>query len=558
MATEVGSATEFELDRTITVPGSAASLTLSGETNASLLQSIEVDNTFPDGELSIGRIEFGAKTKDDISFDAGNTKVSFGASVKARLSGGVFTSAAGAMKALDLVDASALDLSLPSSSSDRFFMLLSGYAAAAHVEGTHPLGVLGSATFGVEAGRASVFAVIHRFGASEAKAAKDVIADTVKSWRLPRQVGVDATGGINLKPATWIVVETDGSLAVKLGAKLGYDVSFAKEAKLLGLTENLGVKIDASLKATVGVSVSGRYLLVIGREDSASEPGTMVRVRLHKLSKKGLNIGLNLDVGVTASLPDDFKTPDDLVKAVFGQHGLQVLNDIEKWADPKTPIANNLAQLANDKGLELIEKTTGINVQSKFDEGRALVLGALKEWDALPQKVSSFLWSHFRLNDAQKTELKTFLEALADPDPKKRADRLAKALAEEVFGDSPVAQFLQAAAERGLLALSLEDASRIAAQTLDILNGGLVQKLHDFIDSKLNLQLIRDGDFDKVDSWLVARLAAFLNKTALGAPELKELQAAITALDTKARDIYAKGIQAASKSHNAALAAANQ
>ena len=557
MATEVGSATEFELDHTITVPGSAASLTLSGATDAAVLRSIAEDNAFPDGALSLGRIEFGAKT-NDISFDAGSTKVSFGASVNARLSGGVFTSATSAVTALQLADAAFLDLSLPASASDRFFMLVSGYEASGHVEGTHPLGVLGSATFGVEAARASVFAVIHRFDAAEAKAARTVIADTVKSWRLPRQVATDATGAINLKPATWIVAETDGSLAVKLAATLGYDISFAKEAKILGLTENLGVKVDASLKATVGLSVSGRYLLVVGREDSSSAPGTTVRVRLHKLSKKGLDIGLNLDVGVTASLPTNFKTPDDLVKAIFGQHGLQVLKEIEHWADPNTPMADNLAQLAHDKGLELIEKTTGINVESRFNEGRALVLGALTQWDALPERVSTFLWGHLGLGGTQQAELKTFLEALSNPDPEKRAKAFAKAITNEVFGDSPVAGFLQAAAERGLLVLSLEDASRVAAEALEVLNGGVLEKLHDFIEEKLNLELIRNGDFTKVDSWLVARLAAFLNKTALGSPELKEIQTAIAALDTKAREIYAKGIEAATKRYSATFAATYQ
>ncbi len=464
------------------------------------------------------------------------------------------------MTSLQLPQTTAVSLDLPSTADDRFFVLLSGYQASGHLDVTHPLGVLGRATLGVEAARSSVFAVIHRFDSSEAKAAKTVMAETVGSWRLPRHVDVDAAGALNLAPGTWLVAETDGSLAIKMAAQLGYDVSFARETAALGVTRDLGVKLDAALKATLGLSVSGRYLLIVGREDPKDSPGRRVRVRLHKLSKKGLNIGLNLDVGVTASLP----LPGDvngLVQAVLGQHGLQVLKDVEQWADPTTPLADNVAKFATGTAADLLRRVTGISPEAEFEKGRAVLFDALRRWDLLPEKVSAFLWNRVGASTGADgmDRLQTFLEKLANLDTEIRARAFAEGMARELFADSPVAAWLQAAAsDGGVLALTLEDASRIATQTLDILNGGTVGKLRDFIAEKLDLDQIRRGDFSSVDAWLTTRLADFLNRGILGSPELKELQTAITALDTKVRDIYARTIQAASKRYNATFAAAFQ
>ena len=58
--------------------------------------------------------------------------------------------------------------------------------------------------------------------------ARDVLATTSKSWRLPRQVNFDGAD-VNLAPNTWLVAEVDGSLSLTVGARLGYDVSFMRE-----------------------------------------------------------------------------------------------------------------------------------------------------------------------------------------------------------------------------------------------------------------------------------------------------------------------------------------
>jgi hypothetical protein len=99
----------------------------------------------------------------------------------------------------------------------------------------------------------------------------------------------------------------------------------------------------------------------------------------------------------------------------------------------------------------------------------------------------------------------------------------------------------------------------VAAQTLDILSGGIIRKLQDFISDKLNLAKIRDAvtqdDFDKVDGWLVKRLGDFFEKE-LHFEDLKQVQATINLVLTKAQDIYAKAQKALNGRYNFDFAAA--
>ena len=337
--------------------------------------------------------------------------------------------------------------------------------------------MLGSVTFGAEAARDSIYAVLHRFPA--ATDARTAIADTLGSWRFPRQVRT----GRDLKPGSWLVTEVDGSLALHISAQLGYDFNMVREAKLLGMTRNLGAKIDTALKTTFGFDVSGRYLLVLGRE-SADDSSIAVRLQLFKRSQKGLSFGLNLSVGVTGQndLPTDI---DELVKAVFGVHGLQAMKDlhlIEQWTDPATDLGQTAERLLNDTGLKLLTEATGIDAAKEFTKARQIVLDEFKKWDALPEKVSAATWSILSKLGDGADKFKAFLTALADNDPKSRAAAFASALQEATFGDSAAGQWLAALADQGLLALSseLDKVQPVAAQTLDILNGGIIRRLQSF------------------------------------------------------------------------------
>ncbi|HSE11963.1 MAG TPA: hypothetical protein VLB69_04940, partial [Rudaea sp.] len=322
---------EFPLDPAILGKGSAATLAVSGATKPATLAAIATNAPFPSA-VELGSISLGASTGQGIRFTAGDAAVTFKSAASLESGLGIFDAPRDALNSLGLDRANAVDLQLAPPQGSRWALMRWRYETSGTASGSHPLGAIGAATLGVDAKAEAAYAVLHGFDA--ATGAQDVLAATIASWRLPRHVALE-NGDVNIRPLTWIVAEADGSLALTLSARLGYDVSFTHESALLGLTRDLGAKIDANLKATLGVNVAGRYAIVIGREDP-SLASHAVRVRLHKLSKQGLAFGLNLNVGVkgVSPLPPRF---DDFVQTVFGVHGPQVLRDlrvIEEWTDP--------------------------------------------------------------------------------------------------------------------------------------------------------------------------------------------------------------------------------
>jgi len=541
---------DFSIDTSVLAPGSATKITVTGSADSNALKSIITNDQFPSGTIELGQLAVQGDT-GDIKLQAAGTALTLHATAHFKTGVGVYDAASDAMAALQLDAPPQLDLSIGGPQNSRYLLMMLGYDIAGSFSGSHPVGVLGSVSFGIDAKRDGAYAVLHRFDATAP--AHTVVADTVASLRLPRQVAFDeGRGQVNLAPGTWVLAEADGSIAIKIGAQLGYDVSFTREAKLLGITRNLGAKIDASLKATFGFSASGKYIVCVGRE--LSDPASQVlRLRLFKQSQNGLDFGLNLAVGVSAepALPDKF---DDFVEAVFGVYGQQVVNDLhvlEQWTDPTKDLGDTVARLANKTGLELLQKATGLNLPDEFNKARDIVVNALKQWSALPGNLSGMLWKFLESKPTgdTTTNFMSFLTALADPNAATRSQALAKAIETATFGDTPQGQFLESIAEHGLLALSsnLDGVSKLAQSALDVLNGGIIAKLQSFIGEKLDLDTIRsavtDADFNQVDEWLIKRLADFLDKE-IALTDLKEIQKAIFSVDQKVRDIYSHGIAA--------------
>jgi hypothetical protein len=553
MAAVAGFSRDFPLDVGIFT---TAKLTLGASTDANATQAILANGTFPDGNIELGHISFTADTGSvTLKPEAvAGASVSFDIAASAQSGVGVYGKSADAIKALNLADPPSLKIA--DADGQRYLLIDCGYSASFSGSASHPVGLLGTVTFGVDAKRNSVFAILHRFDTNQG--ARTVIEDSISSWRLPRHVAFDGHD-VNLKPDTWLLVEADGSLALELAASLGWNMSFARDATLLGVTHNLSAKIDASLMARFGFSVSGKYILVVGRESA----DTVVRLQLYKQSSKGLNFGLNLSVGVQGADPELPANFDDFIKGTFGVHGLQVLNDLREWTDPSTDLGQKLAGLADQTALDLLKSTTGIDPAAEFDKAKQIVADALNAWTTLPEKLSSMLW---RFLDQQAgpgvlADFKTFLTDLANPTT--GAAALANALKKATFGDTPQGQFLEAIADRGLLALAndLGPVSTAAGQVLNILNGGIIAKLQTFIDQKLNLDQIRnavsDADFNKIEQWLQNRLGNFLDKT-LRLDDLKDIQKAIQTLDTKVGDYYKTAVRALTKRYSVDFAATYQ
>ena len=559
---------EFPLDPDILGQGSAANLAVDAPDSAAAAAAIAANHPFPDGTIALGRIAVSASTGSGLAFRAGATTVSFKSSAEISAGIGVFDSPADAVASLALPSSKGIDLTVAESGGGaaRWMSMRWGYDVTGSATGSYPIGVIAAVSVGVSASRGGVYGVMHRFDA--AAGARDVLATTSKSWRLPRQVGFDGAD-VNLAPNTWLVAEVDGSLSLTVGARLGYDVSFMRELStpgLLGLTQDLGVAIDAKVKATLGVTASGSYLVMVGREHADTASKT-VRLRLHKQSKNGLDFALNLNVGVvgTVPFPDTF---DDFVETVFGVNGLQVVRDlhvIEQWTGPNSNLGENVARLTTKTGLDLLRQATGLDPAARFDDAKGQVLDILKKWDALPPGVAAMTWQFLSkttpAGDVEK--FKTFLGTLAGLDAPAKGQALTDALG-NVLADKPQFKWLQVIADRGVLAAAqdLDRLSALARTTLEALNGDVAKRIHDFIASSLDLEPIRqaaqDADFGRLNEWLVGRLGDVINKKIAGIDDIKQIQQAVFAVDRKVKDVYAAGIEALTRRYAADLAATYQ
>ena len=553
---------EFPLDPAILGQGSAANLAVDAPGNAAAAAAIAGNRPFPDGPLALGSITVGASTGSGLVFRSGPATVTFKSSAEFQAGIGVFDTPADAVASLALPATKGLDL-VPDGAVGRWAAMRWAYSVSGNASGSHPIGVVGGASLTVAASRAGVYGVMHQF--DPRAGAQDVLAATSKSWRLPRQIGFDGAD-VNLAPNTWLVADVTGSLALTVGAKLGYEVSFMRESAVLGVTRDLGVTIDARLKATFGVTASGSYLLMIGRE-SGDPASKVVRLRLHKQSKDGIDFALNLNVGATGAVPLP-ETFDDFVETAFGVHGPQVLRDLhvfEQWMDPKQDIGDNVARLTTKTGLDLLRRATGLDPQVSFKEARAAVLDTLKKWDALPPGPAAVTWQFLakRAPAHDVVTFKSFLQDLAGQDAAKQGAALTRAL-NEVLADKPELRWLQSIAERGVLALTTElpRVSAIARDTLAALDGGVFERLQDFISATIGLKSIRqaatDADFAAVNDWLAGRLGDLVDKKVAGLDDLKEIQRAVFAVDRKVQDVYETGIEALTRRYAAEFAATYQ
>lgn len=542
-----------------------AKVSLGASTDANADLAIDKNQPFPAGDIQVGHISVTADT-GDVSLKPAvlpaNTSVTFDISASAQSGIGVYGKFSDAIAALSLTDPPSLSIS--DVTGERYLLMVFGYSASVSASATQPIGVLGSATFGVDAKGDSTFGLLHRFDAT--RGAYDIMAESFASWRLPRHVAL-VGADLNIKPQTWLIVELDGSLSLKLAATLGWNMNFAKELTVLGVTHDLSAKIDAGLTASFGFEVSGKYTLVVAREDASK----FIRLILSKQKSKGWNFGLDLSVGIQGADPKLPVNFNDFISAVFGTHGLQVLTDLQQWTDPSTDLGQKIAGLIGGTvptklELDLVQKVTGIDpatVAADFNKAKQVVTNALNQWAALPDKLSSMLWTYLgnHTTAAAAADFKTFLTDLSTPAT--GATALATALQNATFGDTPQGQFLESIADNGLLSLanSLPAVSVTANKVLNILNGSVIQNLQSYINQKLDLDQIRnavsDADFSNIEQWLQNRLANFLDRT-LNLADLKDIQTAIKTLDTKVASYYAKAVTAMTNKYSIDFAATYQ
>lgn len=536
----------FLLDSGILTDKSALALETGSATDMDVAHAIAANKPFPtrpDGGIGFAHISLKAAGGKQVAFQSGGGRGSgFQFSAGATAGAAIFDDAAAAVKALGLGETPGLDLSIEAATGFRYALLRADYTAGGGASGSHPIGAIGCVTFGGSGAFSGVSAVLHRFPATAG--AEDVLSSAIRSWKLPRHV----LAADKIEPATWVAGEASGSFAVNLGARLGYDFNFIREVKAFGLSGDIGLKIDAAATATFGFEVSGRYLVVIGRE-SSSPADEKLRLRLFKLSSNGMRFGLNLKAGVTGVEALAPGRADDFVKAVFGVHGAQIVHafaQLDKWTDPNRDASQLVAGLVNDKALKLLRDLTGDDPRTAFHEARAKLAGAIHLYQSLPAEVAGELTSILgELDAAALKSLREALSLLSSGDQDVQTKAFLDILSAAGFAGTPAGRLLSAAADHGLLNLldRLPEVRGMAATIQSILDGGIIARLQKFVDEKLDLDklsgIATQADFDKLDSLFVGRLSTFFDKQLTFA-HIDEIRTAIHLVINKRQEIYNK------------------
>src|SRR5207237_713334 len=159
------------------------------------------------------------------------------------------------------------------------------------------------------------------------------------------------------------IAEVIGGLGITLGTQVGYEFNWIREARLGGLSGDIGLRLQMGINAAVGFSASGRCAVVVSRE--SDEPS--LRLRLFRLKTSGFDGSFNAALGIQATdalLPGKV---DDFISAVFDTHGQQIVHGLQvltKWTDPKLKLSDLLADAGIDGAEKLIAEMAGVTPQT--------------------------------------------------------------------------------------------------------------------------------------------------------------------------------------------------
>jgi hypothetical protein len=368
------------------------------------------------------------------------------------------------------------------------------------------------------------------------------------------------------------VAEVEGSIGLNLGAVYGYDFNWVRQAKLGGLSGDIGLRIQLGVSAALGFSASGNYAVVVSRDDLAAS-SKKVRLRLYKLNQKGWNFALNAGATVQADtggfLPGTF---EQFIAAVFGLDPAQLMADLEtlkKWTDPNEDLAGLLAGAGVDRAMKLLADVTGLDPETQFNKAKSQVLAVFNKWNSLPHTVATKLWSLIPESDALP-KVRAIAQQIAAADQESLGALLGAKLADVDFFKTPEGQWLEAAVGDKVLetltsSTAFKKLQSVAKKTVALLDGSLVEqtlgKLHDEISQRLRLDKIQttvdEASFEKLDAWLKAKLSDFLGQK-LNLEKLEEIRQTIHLLLQKKDAFYGKAIEVLNKSYQFNFAAAYQ
>jgi hypothetical protein len=523
--------------------------------------------TLPDGDVLLVGGDLSVAPGKNIT--VGPANVGFSADLNAAV--GVFSAPGtvrdAVLKGADLVSQITDTLKFSAAPGARFLMLRWGYDISATAAGSVALGPSASLGFSANADRKGFYAIVQAV-AADAKAVAS-LANLFTSWRLPSQVD----GIAKMPVATTFISEVDGSFSV--GAKLtfGYDFNWLRAVEGLGLKGDVGLKLQAGLSASIGFGLSGKYAIVLSRETSAEQ----IRLRLFKLKVNDWNFGFDASLTatpVTPPLPENF---DELLQAVTGTHGQQImklLGRVEDWADPNKPVFGPFVNLADSEAQKLIRNITGVtDLAAAFDSVKARIQKVFQLWDNLPQTATRLIWSKLPDPAAIASILKV-TNKVSGLSEDSLTDFLQTSLADIPFLNTIEGKALESLASKGLFAAlqdtgALTDIKTAADKVSQILDGSALQnfltRLQGVVNTRLDLTKIEtvvdQTTFDSLDTWLKARLEDFLEQKLVGAQgvaELKKLQAGMQAILNKKDELYAKALAAIRRDYEFSIHATYQ
>jgi hypothetical protein len=448
-----------------------------------------------------------------------------------------------------------------------------GYDLDGKAEGSIALGAAGSVTFGGEVQRDAAYAVVRRF--PQKTNAYTAVQALANSWILPTHV--DSVG--KLDPGTWLIAEVSGSVAANIGVTYGLNFNWVRDIKEAGLSGDIGLHLQLGLEATLGFNSSGRYAVVLGRP-SADEAEKKVRLRIFKQRKKGWDFAFSAGATVQAEegfIPGKY---DDLIGAVFGVHGAQIVKGLEtfdRWTNTEQTLPEILAGAGLDEARKLLEAVTGKDPVAEFDAAKKKVVDFLDEWaslDKLNHRVSTLIWKvvgeiekDADLDD-ELAKIREIAEGISSLNLDKVKSMLEEKLKDVDFSRTPVGKWLESLAGGAILRAlnSNEEFTKLqkaAAATVRVLDGGPVQdvlkKLQDYIEKNLGEELkkleeikqkITDADLAGLNKWLAARLKDFLGKdVGLDTDKLEQIRLSLQTIRKKSQSLYEAGIKALNRKY---------
>lgn len=560
---------KFEKNKEFLSGDAAAGLELTAVKDPGVAAALAANLPFPAGDVRLGDIAVSGEAGRSVKFAGDRGSVEFKASGEARAGLGVYFDPGQLLGALDLDDDIAPGMSLKSDPNSLYLVLSWGYDLAGSAKGSLALGANPlTISFGAEGKRAGSYAVVRRF--AREKGARDAVAETANSWMLPTQVeSLD-----KFEPGTWLVAEVDGSIALSLGAKFGYDYNWVRETQLGGLSGAIGLRIQLGVSVALGFEASGKYALVVGRE-SQDPADRRLRLRLFRQRKRGWSFAFNAAATVQGKnelLPGEL---DDFIAGVFGTHGAQIVKDLEvldKWTDVTKDPAELLAGFSIDYARKFLGSVTAIkelNIPENLERAKSLVLDLIDKWNDLDHRVATMLLK-LAERGGDLARVRELVGKIAGADDESIRAEVAGLLKGVDFFDTPEGKWLESVAAGALLPLLTDSREfgrlkEAAAKTKALLDGGALEetlgRLQEYINRKLHLseveKVVREADLDQLDEWLKARLTKFLGEE-VDFTRVKELQKAISTVRDKGQEFYRAGLKALTDKYTFEFAATYQ